>query len=495
MHHNGSMKTLEQLQFNNTFSRLPGEFHSRLQTTSLAHQFLLAFNPAAAELIELHADEAKRTDFVDVITGKQLLPGCDPLAACYSGHQFGHYVPRLGDGRAILLGEVETANGQRWDMQLKGAGLTPYSRSGDGRAVLRSTIREYLCSEAMHGLGIPTTRALCIIGSREEVYRESIEPGAMLLRMAPSHVRFGTFEYFYYTQQFAHLKTLADYVIANFYPQLAAEQNPYAALLQQVIKRTAELIAHWQSVGFAHGVMNSDNMSVLGLTLDYGPYGFLDQYDPDFICNHSDHHGRYAFNKQPEIGLFNVSCFAQAILPLLDDNVDAGVALAQAALGEYEQYFIQHYATLMREKLGLQSAEREDQQLCNALLDLMSKGQADYTLVFRSLSQLEANLTRDLFMDRPSFDNWYQNYRSRLLQQGLDDAVRSEAMKLKNPKFILRNYMAEIAIRAAEDKQDYSEINNMLQLLQMPFNEHASFNKYAGHPPEWSQKISVSCSS
>jgi len=314
------MKTLEQLQFNNSFSRLPAEFYSRVQPTPLTKQFLLSFNPAAAALIELYATESQREDFVDVISGKKLLPGCDPVAACYSGHQFGHYVPRLGDGRAILLGEVDTSTGQHWDLQLKGAGITPYSRSGDGRAVLRSTIREYLCSEAMHGLGIPTTRALCIIGSQEEVYREQIEPGAMLVRMSPSHVRFGNFEYFFYTQQFEHLKTLADYVIAGFYPELAQEKNPYLSLLQNIIKRTAELIAHWQAVGFSHGVMNSDNMSVLGLTLDYGPYGFLDQYDPDFICNHSDHQGRYAFNKQPEIGLFNASCFAQAILPLLDEN-------------------------------------------------------------------------------------------------------------------------------------------------------------------------------
>ncbi|MBI3188053.1 MAG: YdiU family protein [Gammaproteobacteria bacterium] len=489
------MKTLEQLQFNNTFSRLPTGFYSRLQTTPLAQQFLISFNPAAAELIELHASEAQRADFVDVISGKKLLPGCDPIAACYAGHQFGHYVPRLGDGRAILLGEVETASGQHWDLQLKGAGVTPYSRSGDGRAVLRSTIREYLCSEAMHGLGIPTTRALCIIGSQEEVYRESIEPGAMLLRMAPSHVRFGNFEYYFYTQQFEHLKTLADYVISHFYPQLAEEKNPYQALLQQVIKRTAELIARWQSVGFAHGVMNSDNMSVLGLTLDYGPYGFLDHYDPDYICNHSDHHGRYAFNKQPETGLFNVSCFAQAILPLLDEDTDAGVALARSALNEYEAIFVQHYAFLMRAKLGLQTAQKDDQKLCNDLLAIMQKNQADYTLVFRSLSQQDASLSRDLFMDRSAFDDWYQQYRARLLQENSQDSSRSAAMKQVNPKYILRNYMAEMAIRLAEDRQDYSEIDRQLGLLQSPFEEHNALERYAGYPPEWAQRIAVSCSS
>jgi hypothetical protein len=489
------MKTLEQLQFNNTFSRLPGEFYSRLQTTPLAQQFLISFNPAAAELIELHAAESQRTDFTDVISGKKLLAGCDPVAACYSGHQFGHYVPRLGDGRAILLGEVETSSGQRWDMQLKGAGATPYSRSGDGRAVLRSTIREYLCSEAMHGLGIPTTRALCIIGSQEEVYRENIEPGAMLLRMAPSHVRFGNFEYFFYTQQFDNLKILADYVIANFYPQLLDEKNPYLVLLQQVVRRTAELIAQWQAVGFAHGVMNSDNMSVLGLTLDYGPYGFLDQYDPGFVCNHSDHHGRYTFNKQPGIGLFNASCFAQAILPLLNDDPDAGVELAKSALDEYENIFVQRYAVLMREKLGLKTVQPEDQKLCNDLLDIMQASQADYTMVFRSLSQQDTSLTRELFMDITVFDNWYAQYQNRLLKDGMDTMARSATMKAINPKFILRNYMTEIAIRLAEDKQDYSEIDRLLQVVQSPFDEHNDMSHYAGNPPEWAQKISVSCSS
>ena len=489
------MKTLEQLQFNNSFSRLPAEFYSRVQPTPLTKQFLLSFNPAAAALIELYATESQREDFVDVISGKKLLPGCDPVAACYSGHQFGHNVPRLGDGRAILLGEVDTSTGQHWDLQLKGAGITPYSRSGDGRAVLRSTIREYLCSEAMHGLGIPTTRALCIIGSQEEVYREQIEPGAMLVRMSPSHVRFGNFEYFFYTQQFEHLKTLADYVIAGFYPELAEEKNPYLSLLQNIIKRTAELIAHWQAVGFSHGVMNSDNMSVLGLTLDYGPYGFLDQYAPDFICNHSDHQGRYAFNKQPEIGLFNASCFAQAILPLLDENPDVGVEQAKSALSEYEGHFVQHYAKLMRAKLGLITVQASDQKLCDDLLSIMQVSQADYTLVFRSLAQEDVALTRDLFMDRLAFDNWFRQYTQRLLMENSSDAARCKAMKKINPRFILRNYMTETAIRLAEDKQDYSEIDKLLLLLQSPFDEHPEFEHYAGHPPEWAQKISVSCSS
>jgi uncharacterized protein YdiU (UPF0061 family) len=289
------LKTLEQLQFDNSYARLPETFWSPHQPAPLEDHFLVHFNKKAADLIELDHEQANRPDFVDIISSASPLPGYESIAACYAGHQFGHYVPRLGDGRAILLGEVKTDANRKWDLQLKGGGLTLYSRDGDGRAVLRSTIREYLCSEAMHGLGIPTTRALCITGSNDEVYREKIETGAMLLRMAPSHVRFGSFEYFYYRQQLDDLKTLADYVVTGHFPHLVNKENPYLSLLKEVINSTAKLIAQWQSVGFAHGVMNTDNMSILGLTLDYGPYGFLDNYDPGYICNHSDHHGRYAF--------------------------------------------------------------------------------------------------------------------------------------------------------------------------------------------------------
>jgi len=380
------MKKLEELQFKNSYSQLPESFYSRHQTSPLSNQQLISFNISAAALIGLDPEEINRQDFVDIITGKNLLDGCDPVAMCYSGHQFGHYVPRLGDGRAILLGEVKNDSGDKWDVQLKGGGQTLYSRGGDGRAVLRSTIREYLCSEAMHGLGIPTTRALCIIGSDHEVYREQIETGAMLLRMSPSHVRFGSFEYFYHTQKFRELKLLADYVIDHDFPDFKNNTEPYLALLKSVIKSTAELIAQWQAAGFAHGVMNTDNMSILGLTMDYGPYGFLDQYNPDYICNHSDHQGRYAFSKQPDTGLFNVSCLAQAFLPLLDENTDCAVEKAKSALEEYQQHYIQSYAALMRAKLGLYNAEKEDRLLCSELLELMHENHVDYTLLFRHLS-------------------------------------------------------------------------------------------------------------
>lgn len=493
------MKKLEELKFENSYSRLPEIFYSRHTTTPLSKLHLISFNANAAELIELDPEESKRTDFAEIISGAGHLDGFDPLAMCYAGHQFGQYVPRLGDGRAILLGEVKTDSGEKWDLQVKGGGPTLYSRGSDGRAVLRSTIREYLCSEAMHGLGIPTTRALCILGSDHEVYREQIETGAMLLRMAPSHVRFGSFEYMYYNQHFDELRQLADHVIAQHHPDFAKRDDPYLALLGEATKSTAELIAQWQAVGFAHGVMNTDNMSILGLTLDYGPYGFLDQYNRDFICNHSDHQGRYAFDQQPDIGLFNVSCLAQAMLPLLDDDPDRAVAKAKSVLEKYRRYYVERYSALMREKLGLYEEQKGDQALCSELLALMHENQVDYTLLFRRLSQLPGdnykNSLRDLFIQREAFDGWLEKYEQRIAEENIDGAERSRRMRQVNPKYILRNYMVEIAIRKASDEQDYSEIDALLELLKTPYDEHTPLEHYAGHPPDWAQQISVSCSS
>jgi len=493
------MKTLEQLQFDNSFSRLPEVFYSSVKPQALSGQHLISFNSTAAKLIELDSEQQHRNDFSDVISGKKPLKGYCPVSMCYSGHQFGHYVPQLGDGRAMLLGEVTTSKGEQWDLQIKGSGPTPYSRNADGRAVLRSTIREYLCGEAMHGLGIPSTRALCMIGSNHEVYRETIETGAMLLRMSPSHVRFGSFEFLYYTNRFEELKILADYVIEKHFPQFQQEKNPYLELLKHNIKTTAQLIAKWQAVGFSHGVMNTDNMSILGLTLDYGPFGFIEQYQPEFICNHSDHHGRYAFNKQPEIGLFNLSCLAQALLPLIGEEPELAAEKAKEELKQYQYIYMNHYSKLMREKMGLYEMHKDDQNLCNELLSLMQASHVDYTLLFRRLSLPVNNqyneTIRDLFIDRSGCDQWLEKYYARINAENISIAERSQRMMQVNPKYIFRNYMAEIAIRKAVDDQDYSEIDNLLKLLQAPFKDHAKFNHYAGHPPEWAQQIEVSCSS
>jgi len=498
--------TLSTLPLSNSFVSLGEPFYSRVNPTPFeTRPLLIHYNPHAAELLDLdpalYRDPKRAADLAELFSGKQAFPGAEPIAMLYAGHQFGHYVPQLGDGRAIILGETTNQRGEHWEIQLKGSGLTPYSRDGDGRAVLRSTIREYLCSEAMHALGIPTTRALCIVGSDDAVYRERIEPGAMLTRLSPSHVRFGSFEVFYYRNQFEPLRRLADFVIEHHYPQLLEERDRYAVWLEIIISRTASLIAHWQAVGFCHGVMNSDNMSILGLTIDYGPYGFMEAYDPGYICNHSDHRGRYAYDQQPNIGLFNLSCFAQAILPLLSDEPEQAVEIAKHKLAQYHALYINQYAIRMRAKLGFQHSQQEDERLVKDLLVLMANDKVDFTILFRRLSEFSSGADarnesiRDLFLQRDAFDQWAVRYKTRLLQESSVDEIRSQAMKQANPKYILRNYMAELAIRKAEDEKDYSEIGRLLDLLRSPFDEQPEHQRYAGFPPDWACNISVSCSS
>ena len=497
------MKSLQELRFDNSYARLPEPFHSPQMPTPFSRAaYVASFNSAAARLLDLDPTAAMQPDFVPMLTGSASLPGAEPVAMCYSGHQFGHYVPRLGDGRAILLGEVLADDGRRWDLHLKGAGPTHFSRSGDGRAVLRSTIREYLCGEAMHSLGIASSRGLCIIASDEEVYREQIETGAMLVRLASSHVRFGSFEYFYYQNRFDDLRRLADYVIELHFPEFADHPQPYAALLGEVIERTARLIAQWQAVGFAHGVMNTDNMAILGFTLDYGPFGFLDAYDPGYICNHSDHHGRYAFDQQPGVGLFNLSCLAQAMLPLLNaEQPEAAAEQGRELLQRYEPALLDEYAKRMGAKLGLTTAAESDRTLIADLLALMADNRADYTLLFRRLGDFSSTgsgrhaPTADLFPDRDAFDQWAERYRRRLRQENSDDQARQIAMNRANPKYVLRNYMAQIAIEKAQRDGDFSETDALLRLLQKPFDEHPEWERYAGHPPDWAQGIAVSCSS
>ncbi len=496
-----------KVNWTNSFTGLGETFFSRVMPTPFrtpAHR--VHFNQDLAETLGLDPAGGMTTELLGWLSGQSLPAEADPLAMLYCGHQFGHLVPQLGDGRAIMLGETTNQAGDKWEWQLKGSGVTPYSRDGDGRSVLRSTIREYLCSEAMHRLGIPTTRALAIVGSEEEVYREKIETGAMLTRLAPSHVRFGSFEVFFYRDQFAQIKTLADYVITQHYPALQDATNPYRALLVEVITRTAKLIAQWQSVGFAHGVMNSDNMSILGLTLDYGPFGFMEAYQPGYICNHSDNQGRYAFDQQPEIGLFNLSCLAQALLPLFDDSPEQAAEWARQALGKYQAQFVKHYAGLMRAKLGLREVMAEDQALSDDLLGLMQGSGTDFTILFRGLSRFEGwnddkrghtrnTGIRDLFLDREGFDTWSERYAARLQKEQSDDAERRVRMNQVNPKYILRNYLAEVAIRKAEDEKNYSEIDTLFRILQKPFDEQPEYEDYAGHPPDWANGIAVSCSS
>lgn len=498
--------SLKSIPLHNAFLKLGEQFLSEVSPTPFKSESqLIHFNKSAAKLLDFEENIEKDPLFADIFSGKRALRDARPFAMLYAGHQFGHLNPQLGDGRAIIIGEVLNKENEKWELQLKGSGITPYSRDGDGRAVLRSTIREYLCSEAMHGLNIPTTRALCMTHSDDDVYRENIETGAILTRLAPSHVRFGSFEIFYYRQQYEQIRTLADFVIEHHYPTLLSESNPYLALLTEVIKRTAKLIASWQAVGFAHGVMNTDNMSILGLTLDYGPYGFLDSYQPGYICNHSDYQGRYAFDQQPNIGLFNLSCLAQALLPLIDKNPDKAAELARQELETYQTLFISDFADRMRNKLGLSKIFDEDQVLLEELLALMKNDNVDYTIFFRRLCDFNAeNINdkginnnapiRDIFIQRDQFDLWAAKYQQRLTKEDDNDEQRSIKMKQVNPKYILRNYMAEIAIKKAEEK-DYSEIDRLFKLLQDPFSEQPENEAYAGLPPEWAEEISVSCSS
>lgn len=491
-----TLRSLEDLQFDNTYARLPEPFHRRLLPTPFSEPaYLVSFNQDAARLIDLDPKESSRPDFVEYFSGRRRLPGADPIAMLYSGHQFGVNVSQLGDGRAILLGEVRNRRGEKWDLHLKGAGLTPFSRDGDGRAVLRSTIREYLCSEAMQGLGIPTTRALCIVGSDEKVWRETIETGAMLVRMAPTHVRFGSFEVFYYRRQIDHLTRLADYVIEQHFPQFIGAADRYIKFFAEVVSRTARLIAQWQAVGFAHGVMNTDNMSIVGLTLDYGPFGFMDDYDPGFICNHSDHHGRYAFHQQPYIGLWNLSCLAQALLPLASEEP------LKAALHTYDSTLKAHYTDTMCQKLGLRDSNCDDATLVTDLLALMQSSRVDYTIFFRALSQFRTgpgganDIPRDHFLDRPAFDAWAQRYGRRLAMERSQDGERAERMNRVNPKYVLRNYLAQQAIALAIEKKDYSEVDRLLALLRDPFTAQSDMDAYAAPPPNWGKHLSVSCSS
>ena len=486
------MQTLENLQFDNSFARLNPAFYTRQEPRGLDNPRLVVASKAAAEQLNLDPAQLDRADFAQYFSGNLSLPGTEPLAMVYAGHQFGQYAGQLGDGRGLLLGEVVSAQHGRWDLHLKGAGKTPYSRFGDGRAVLRSSIREFLCSEAMAALGVPSSRALCVVDSDTRVQREQIERGAMVLRMARSHVRFGHFEHFHYTEQPELLRELADYVIARHHPDFVERPERYAELLRQATSRTATLIAHWQAFGFAHGVLNTDNMSIIGETFDYGPFGFLDDFDPSFICNHSDDRGRYSFERQPSIGLWNLNALAHALSGLIDiDSI-------RSILQQYEPQLIATYSQLMRGKLGLVEDRAEDTELFSELLTLLASNHSDYTLFFRHLCDFdesqEHSLLRDDFVDRERFDRWAQSYRARLQQQPLAREQRSTAMRRANPKFILRNYLAQQAIAQAE-QGDYSEVQRLFTVLQNPYDEQPGNENYAAAPPDWGKHIAVSCSS
>ena len=455
----------------------------------------VSVNLSLADELGIDRNNLKSFQMLKLLSGDISNSELRPISLVYSGHQFGVWAGQLGDGRAMTLGELKvnnlsSQNSELWDIQLKGAGSTPYSRFADGRAVLRSSIREYLCSEAMNGLNIPTTRALTLINSKTPVYREKVETAAILCRVTRSHIRFGSFEHFHYRSQPESVKALADYVINRYFPDWVDDTDCYINLMTNTTIETAKTIAHWQAEGFSHGVMNTDNMSILGETIDYGPFGFLDAYNPDFICNHSDVNGRYSFKNQPSVGLWNLNALATSLMTLIPSESLVKI------LKSYESIFLNQYRALMAAKLGLESYKNGDEELVNQLLALMAKDKVDYSLFFRRLCYFtsENQEVRNNFIDRGAFDQWAVSYIERLCQQDLSDIERESLMLRTNPKYILRNYMAQTAIEKAE-QGDYSEVNLLLKILQDPFNEHDEAEVYAGLPPTWAQEISVSCSS
>lgn len=465
-------------------------FYSSVIPQPIDNPSWVSCNFDLAESLGITADELEDPSNLLFMSGSHF-DDINAISLVYSGHQFGVWAGQLGDGRALTLGELPVGDGSElWDIQLKGAGKTPYSRFGDGRAVLRSSIREYLCSEAMHGLGIATTRALCLTTGDTGVVREAIESAAIVCRVARSHIRFGHFEHFHYSDNPQAVKQLADYLIGRHFSEWNDNPQRYYFLLQSCVLNTAKTIAQWQSVGFCHGVMNTDNMSVLGDTIDYGPFGFLDTFDPNFICNHSDHQGRYSFQNQPSVALWNLNALATCFSSLLD-----GAEITDC-LQQYENAYLSHYRKIMATKIGLQDYKTSDESLINQLLVMMANDRVDYTIFFRKLCDFsEQNQTvRDYFIDRDQFDRWSKEYINRLKTQDLNDLQRQRAMQKVNPAVVLRNYMAQNAIEAAE-KGDFSEVELLLSILKNPFEIGPDTEKYTGLPPDWASEITVSCSS
>ena len=461
------------VNWNNSYARLPERFFARVRPTPVAAQRLIRWNQKLAEQLGFEPAGLE-------------MPG-EPIAMAYAGHQFGHFVPQLGDGRAILLGEVLDRDGKRFDIQLKGSGPTPYSRRGDGRAALGPVLREYVVSEAMAALGIPTTRALAALSTGEFVRREVPLPGAMFVRVAASHVRIGTFQYFAARRDADGVRVLADYVIARHYPECADAPNRYRALLDAVVRRQAELIARWMMVGFIHGVMNTDNMSVSGETIDYGPCAFMDAYHPGRVYSSIDSAGRYAFGNQPRIAQWNLARLAETLLGLLADEEAAAIREAEAAIGMFSGHFEAAYARGMRRKLGLFEERAEDLKLAEDLLDCMSRGDADFTLTFRGLcdaavsSDVDDSLRR-VFAESGEIDEWLKRWRERVAGESIGGEGRRAAMRAVNPKFIARNHLVEEAIVAAVDGGDFQPFETLLAVLSSPYEDQPEFGRCALAP-------------
>jgi uncharacterized protein YdiU (UPF0061 family) len=476
-----------------SYSRLPERFFARVQPTPVAAPALIKVNQALASDLNFDSSAFDAPALANLFAGNVLPAGTVAIATAYAGHQFGHFVPQLGDGRAILIGEMCDRAGMLRDIQLKGCGRTPYSRSGDGRAALGPVLREYLVSEAMHALGIPSTRSLAAVTTGESVQRETTQPGAILTRVAASHVRVGTFEYFAARGDVAGTKILADYVIARHYPQCAASAHPYLALLKQVVSRQAALIGRWMNVGFIHGVMNTDNMAVSGETIDFGPCAFMDAFDPATVFSSIDEHGRYSFANQPNAALWNLARFAETLLPLIDADTPRAIAAATEAIAGFESQFKDGWLNGMRRKLGLSTAEPGDRQLAEDLLAAMHRSRADFTLCFRALCDAAGAARSDQsvraqFVNGGDYDAWAPHWRARLSREAISLKARAESMQGANPAYIPRNHRVEQVIVAAVERGDFAPFEEFSQVLAAPYTERAAYAGYA-NPPRPEERV------
>lgn len=478
--------------FQNSYAALPDGFFARVAPTPVASPRLIKLNRPLAIRLGLDPDRLESPEGAEILAGKRIPDGAEPIAMAYAGHQFGHFVPQLGDGRAILLGEVIDIDGLRRDIQLKGSGPTPFSRRGDGRAALGPVLREYIVSEAMAALGIPTTRSLAATITGESVIRETMLPGAVLTRVASSHIRVGTFQYFAARGDTEGVKRLADHAIARHYPQAAQAEHPYHALLEGVVARQAELVARWLLVGFIHGVMNTDNTSISGETIDYGPCAFMDQYDPAAVFSSIDEQGRYAYANQPRIMLWNLTRLAECLLPLFSDDKDKAVEQAQSILAAFPGKFSAAYHSGLRQKIGLFTEQDGDEALVQDLLDVMAKNQADFTLTFRHLrgaaGDPATDKVRDQFTDPAAYDEWAARWRQRLGNEPQTPTERAGMMRTVNPAVIPRNHRIEAVIQAAVGRDDFAPFEELLTVLSKPYEEQPAFADYA-NPPEPDQRV------
>lgn len=482
------MTALHTLSFDTRYTQLPAHLFQVRGPTPLPDITLMSLNPQVLAHLGLKPEDVDSDLLCDVLSGQKDLPGSQPIAMKYTGHQFGAYNPDLGDGRGLLLGEVKNPQGVRWDLHLKGAGTTAFSRFGDGRAVVRSSIREYLAGPALRGLGIPTTEALAVARSSKPIQRERVESAATLLRVSRCHIRFGHFEYLYYTRQHADIAALVDYCIERFYPACAEAEQPALALYQEVVSRTAKLIAQWQAYGFVHGVMNTDNMSILGETFDYGPYAFMDEWQSDYVANHSDHHGRYAYDQQPGIGKWNLACLGQALTPLVEAD-----ALTEA-LNSYDTHYDKALATAMNQRLGL-TTSNNDGALGEALIKAACDQSLDLNRWLYALSHSDINASAPILAGTEEHTA-LQDWRARYAEQcgGIEEETRRATMRQHNPRYILRTYMAQEVIEAvAQDR--FEAIDELVSLLDKPYDVHASLDRYAEASPPSACGLSLSCSS